>query len=195
VKNNVPHSDVAERFQQLLERHKGIIRRMCVLYSDNDEQLCRDLIQEVVSGMWLNFSERQSRVWSGAQGAWVYWQTRHFVFNAVRDWRLRERKSGGSAAVEAEEQGEGAEDALVDELAADLHGRERQLLELLRQGYRQKEIAERMGVSLATVKRVHASMVETMCRRAEELGMKKKRLVEPSHETAEPVKDNINNKI
>ena len=37
-----------------------------------------------------------------------------------------------------------------------------------------EEIAERMDVSLATVKRVRASMVEAMRRRAEELGMKTK---------------------
>ena len=166
----VPHSEVEERFQQLMERHKRMIRRLCVLYSDGDEHLCRDLIQEAVAGMWLNFSVSQARMWSGARGAWVYWQTRHFVSNAVRDWRLRERRAGGSAE-EAEEQGEGADVALVDELGADLQGRERQLLELLRQGYRYEEIAAKMDVSLATVKRMRASMVEAMRRRAEELGM------------------------
>ena len=173
MKNNVPHSDAAERFQQLLERHKRTIRRLCVLYSDGDEHLCRDLIQEAVAGMWTNFGERQARMWSSAQGAWVYWQTRHFVSHAVRDWRLNERRAAGGSE-EVAEQGEGAEDALVDELAAGLPSRERQLLELMRQGYRYEEIAERMDVSLATVKRVRASMVEAMRRRAEELGMKTK---------------------
>ncbi len=166
----VPHSEVEERFRQLLERHKRMIRRLCVLYSDGDEQLCRDLIQEAVAGMWLNFSVRQARMWSGAQGAWVYWQTRHFIFNAMRDWHLRERRAG-CGGEKAKEEGHVAEENLVDELAADLQGRERQLLELLRQGYRYEEIAAKMGVSLATVKRVRASMVEAMRRRAEELGM------------------------
>ena len=164
------HSDAAERFQQLMERHKRMIRRMCVLYSDGDEQLCRDLIQEAVAGMWLNFSERQTRMWSGAQGAWVYWQTRHYVSHAVRDWHLRERRAGCGGEA-AKEEGHVAEENLVDEFAADLQGRERQLLELLRQGYRYEEIAERMDVSLATVKRIRASMVDGMRRRAEELGM------------------------
>ena len=91
----------------------------------------------------------------------------------MRDWRLNERRAGRGSE-EVAEQGEDAEDALVDELAAGLPGRERQLLELMRQGYRYEEIAERMDVSLATVKRMRASMVEAMRRRAEELGMKTK---------------------
>ena len=45
------------------------------------------------------------------------------------------------------------------------------MLELLRQGYRYEEIAERMGVSMRTVKRLRASMVEAMRRRAEAMGM------------------------
>lgn len=163
----------SERFAEMMERHKYLIRRLCVRYSEGDEQLCRDLMQEVAVGMWLRYSEREWKVWGGAQRAWVYWQTRHFVSHAVRDWRLRERRAAGGSE-EVAEQGEDAEDALVDELAAGLPGRERQLLELMRQGYRYEEIAERMGVSMRTVKRLRASMVEAMRRRAEELGMKTK---------------------
>lgn len=163
----------SEQFDQMMERHKRLIRRLCVRYSEGDEQLCRDLMQEAVAGMWLRYSEREGRMWSGAQGAWVYWQTMHFVTHAVRDWHLREREALQPEADDDEVQE--SRESLIDELAAELQGRERQLLELMRQGYRYEEIAERMGVSLATVKRVRASMVEAMRRRAETMGMKTKK--------------------
>ena len=65
-----------------------------------------------------------------------------------------------------------AEEALAMELAGDLTGRERQLFDLLRQGFRNEEIADTMGVSMATAKRIRAGMVESMRRRAEALGYK-----------------------
>ena len=73
----------SEQFAEMMERHKCLIRRLCVRYSEGDEQLCRDLMQEVAVGMWLRYSEREWKVWSGAQRAWVYWQTRHFASHAV----------------------------------------------------------------------------------------------------------------
>ena len=65
--------------------------------------------------------------------------------------------------------------SLVDELADGLGGRERQLLELLRQGYRNEEIAAKMNVSPSTLKRIRRTMLEHMRRRAEALGMKTKK--------------------
>ena len=168
-KQCTPTMEPSEQFAEMMERHKYLIRRLCVRYSEGDEQLCRDLMQEVAVGMWLRYSEREWKVWGGAQRAWVYWQTRHFASHAVRDWHLREREALLPEAADGEVQA--ARESLVDELAVELQGRERQMLELLRQGYRYEEIAERMGVSMRTVKRLRASMVEAMRQRAEAMGM------------------------
>ena len=47
--------EIEEQFVRLMERHNGTVRRLCVLYSDGDEQLCRDLMQEAVACMWKNY--------------------------------------------------------------------------------------------------------------------------------------------
>lgn len=162
--------ETEEQFGRLMERHKGTVHRLCVLYSDSDEQLCRDLMQEAVTCMWMNYRRREGLLWEAAQGAWVYWQTMHGISHALRGRRLRDRNVVLAEVDLAEEQH--SEEALVDELAADLAERERQLLQLLRQGYRNEEIAEMMDISLSTLKRLRRSMLEGMRRRAETLGMK-----------------------
>ena len=162
--------EVEEQFVRLMERHNGTVRRLCVLYSDGDEQLCRDLMQEAVACMWKNYRRRGGLLWEAAQGAWVYWQTMHGINHALRGrWR---RRDVGAAEEAAEQPSDGS---LVDELADGLGGRERQLLELLRQGYRNEEIAARMNVSPSTLKRIRRTMLEHMRRRAEALGMKTKK--------------------
>lgn len=161
--------DTVAQFNRMVERHRNMIRGLCASYSDGDKQLCCDLIQEVLAGMWVRYRERYANMPEAWQGAWVYWQTRHFASLAVRT-RCRTTLTLRMEMVEtlAEEVDEAVE--LVDELSEVLVGRERQLLELMRQGYRNEEIAERMGVSLATMKRVRKSMLESMRRRAVEMG-------------------------
>lgn len=164
--------ETEEQFGLLIERHKGTVRRLCVLYSDGDEQLCRDLMQEAVACMWMNYRCREGLLWEAAQGAWVYWQTMHGISHALRG---RRRRHAAVALAENEEAVEPDYDGnLVDELAAGLAERERQLLELLRQGYRNEEIAKMMDISPSTLKRIRRSMLEHMRRRAEALGMKTK---------------------
>lgn len=165
--------ETEEQFRQLMERHKGTIRRLCVLYSDGDVLLCRELMQEAVACMWMNYRRREGLLWEAAQGAWVYWQTMHGINHALRGRKLRDRNMVVSEVDLAAEPCD--EEGLVDELAAGLAGRERQLLELLRQGYRNEEIAATMGISLSTLKRLRRSMLEHMRQRAEAMGMKTKK--------------------
>lgn len=152
----------------MVKRHEGLIRSVCVGFSRGDMDLCSDLMQEAVTGMWLRFTHREARMFAAAQGVWVYWQTHHFASQALRRWKTGSMTPGEVPDVAVEES---AEEALAVELAADLAGRERQLFDLLRQGYRNEEMAERLGLSLATTKRVRASMLASMRRRAVALGM------------------------
>lgn len=165
--------ETEEQFRQLMERYKGTVRRLCVLYSEDDMLLCRELMQEAVASMWMNYRRREGLLWEAAQGAWVYWQTMHSINHALRGRKVRDRNLVMTEADMAMEPCD--EECLVDELAAGLAGRERQLLELLRQGYRNEEIAAKMGTSLTTLKRLRRSMLEHMRQRAEAMGMKTKK--------------------
>lgn len=159
---------IEDQFRLMVKRHEGLIRSVCVGFSRGDMELCSDLMQEAVTGMWLRFTHREARMFAAAQGVWVYWQTHHFASQALRRWKTGSMAPGDVPDVAVEES---AEEALALELAADLAGRERQLFDLLRQGYRNEEMAERLGLSLATTKRVRASMLVSMRRRAVALGM------------------------
>ena len=159
---------IEDQFRLMVKRHEGLIRSVCVGLSRGEMDLCSDLMQAGVTGMWLRFTHREARMFAAAQGVWVYWQTHHFASQALRRWKTGSMTPGDVPDVAVEES---AEEALALELAADLAGRERQLFDLLRQGYRNEEMAERLGLSLATTKRVRASMLASMRRRAAALGM------------------------
>ena len=115
--------EIEEQFVRLMERHNGTVRRLCVLYSDGDKQLCRDLMQEAVACMWKNYRRRGGLLWEAAQGAWVDWQTMHGINHALRGrWRRSDVGAAEEAAEAAEQPSDGS---LVDELADGLGGRER----------------------------------------------------------------------
>ena len=63
--------DMEEHFRQMVTRHGGLIRGLCVGYSGGDMERCRDLVQEVTTGMWLRFTRREARMPRAAQAAWV----------------------------------------------------------------------------------------------------------------------------
>lgn len=160
--------DTVRQFEQLIARHGELIRRICVRYSDGDEQLCHDLIQEAVSGMWIRYPDFNDSLWS--QWAWVYWQTRHFVSHALRANKLH-IVSLTQCIMEELAQEDDNRKALIVELGADLESNERRMLDLMMQGYRYEEIAAMTGVSLAKVKRTKATMVEKMRTAARRMGM------------------------
>lgn len=126
---------IEDQFRLMVKRHEGLIRSVCVGFSRGDMELCSDLMQEAVTGMWLRFTHREARMFAAAQGVWVYWQTHHFASQALRRWKAGSMTLGDVPDVAVEES---AEEALAVELAADLAGRERQLFDLLRQGYQQR---------------------------------------------------------
>ena len=78
---------IEDQFRLMVKRHEGLIRSVCVGFSRGDMELCGDLMQEAVTGMWLRFTHREARMFAAAQGVWVYWQTHHFASQALRRWK------------------------------------------------------------------------------------------------------------
>ncbi len=95
---------IEDQFRLMVKRHEGLIRSVCVGFSRGDMELCGDLMQEAVTGMWLRFKHREARMFAAAQGVWVYWQTHHFASQALRRW-----KTGSMTPGEVPETGGGRE--------------------------------------------------------------------------------------
>ena len=107
---------IEDQFRLMVKRHEGLIRSVCVGFSRGDMELCGDLMQEAVTGMWLRFKHREARMFAAAQGVWVYWQTHHFASQALRRWKTGSMTPGEVPETAAEES---AEETLAEELAAD----------------------------------------------------------------------------
>lgn len=134
-------------YEDVVRRHARLIRYVCAGRSGGDEELCKDLIQEVSVGLWLHLdSYRSGRL----EGAWVYWRARK-VLNDFFRHRLpeHERLSREIADTVAEETCEGREQ--LEDIMAHLAPDERRLLELRLEEAGVEEMAARLQCSTSAV--------------------------------------------
>lgn len=144
-------------YEEVVRRHARLICYVCAGRSGGDEELCKDLIQEVSIGLWLHLdSYRSGRL----EGAWVYWRARK-VLNDYFRHRLPspERLSSEIADTVAEETCEGREQ--LEDIMAHLAPDERRLLELRLEETGVDEMAASLQCSTSTVyKRLHRVMAK-----------------------------------
>ena len=136
-----------QRYEAMVRRHTGLIRRVCVLRSEGNEELCRELEQEVAIGLWLHLD---SYVPGRAEAAWVYWRARKVVYDYFhRRLPPPDRLSQDIADTLAEEASRGREQ--LEEIMAYLAPDERRLLELRLEAESVAEMAAKLQCSTNAV--------------------------------------------
>lgn len=135
------------RYEEMVRRHTGLIRRVCVLRSGGDEELCRELEQEVAIGLWLHLD---SYIPGRAEAAWVYWRARKVVYDYFHR-RLPPPDLLSQEIVDtmAEETSQGCE--LLEEIMAYLDPEERRLLKLRLEEESVADMAARLQCSTNAV--------------------------------------------
>ncbi len=136
-----------QRYEEMVRRHTGLIRRVCVLRSGGDEELCRELEQEVAIGLWLHLD---SYIPGRAEAVWVYWRARKVVYDYFhRRLPPPDRLSRDIADTMAEEINQGCEQ--LEEIMAYLSPEERRLLELRLEEESVADMADRLQCSPSAV--------------------------------------------
>ena len=139
-----------DNFELLIERHRGLIRKLCWWRSSGNEDLCDDLVQECYLAIWQHLDSLRPDVVKLQEAAWVVWQCRSVFSHGDREITLPpadERLFDHLPAPNANETRE-----ILDDLAQALTPDEQHLFALMRQDLTELEIAERLHLKPRTVR-------------------------------------------
>lgn len=147
-----------EAFTEFLRSYSDLIWSMCRDAAHGDYELCRDLFQDVSLRLWQHFDELRPYVKPYEQKAWVEWQVRHVLNHAKRRQRpepmeVLPEQPNDDVMDEAEVR------MLVNDLLAQLHPDERQMMQMRLEGYSADEIAQATGLKRdAVYQRIHRTI-------------------------------------
>lgn len=150
-------------FDMLAARHQGIIKSLCWWYAGGKSEVVADLIQEVLAHLWHYRHTLRPDATAAQERQWVRLHCRS-VFEHMR------RRPGVETVPLEEAQhvttGDESHAELIDRLAADLTGRERQVLEWVLDGYTDGEVAAMLHTSTVEARRLHNTVIEKMREKA-----------------------------
>ena len=147
-------------FDRLVMRHRRWIRLLCCWYSRGNAADTADLVQEVLERMWRKRESLREGATESEERIWIRWQCR-----SVAEHHNRRQPP---VLVSLDEQ-EIVDDTtnverreLLLSLTEGLNDRERQLLDLLLEGYSTTEAAEKMGMKPHTADQLRFRMIQKM---------------------------------
>ncbi|MBR6048767.1 MAG: sigma-70 family RNA polymerase sigma factor [Bacteroidales bacterium] len=162
--------DTTQHFAAMLEQHRRMLHLICLRYSSYNLELSRDMMQEVLTALWLRRGGLHADASPMEVTAWVMWQARSVASHERRRRRLTVQLLGSTAELPPSLlTTDGDEDSArqrLTALAEGLDGTDRQLFDLLMAGFSLTEIAETMKTSVSSVHRRYRRLVERMRRLA-----------------------------
>ena len=149
-----------ELFDNLTGRYRKLIRKLCWRHSLGSEKLCDELVQDCYISIWCHLPSLRPEAHICQQTAWVVLQCRS-VFSHRRRCKLPEwLPIDEQMADTIPAPDDTSRRELIEEYAANLNPNERRLFYLMVDGYRQKEIAEEMGMSIEAVKKMRQRLIK-----------------------------------
>lgn len=152
-------------FELLVERHRGLIRKLCWWRSSGDEVLCDDLVQECYLAMWEHYGTLRHDVAKVQEAAWVVWQCRSAFSHRDRKndfYRLTD-PTDLSDLPEMSDQSDTTETReILDDLAQTLNTDEQRLFALMRQDLTDLEMAERLHLKPRTIREHQRQIIEKL---------------------------------
>ena len=139
---------------------------MCRWYARGNAELTSDLVQEVLARMWRKYDMLHEGASASEERTWIRWQCR-----SVAEHHSRRQVP---VLVSLDEQEEIIDDTMGAErrelllsLAEGLNRNERQLLDLLLEGYSTSEAAVKMGMKNHSVDQLRYRMIQKMRKKME----------------------------
>ena len=151
-------SERYDDFDRMVQRHSGYIRKKCWWYAGGDGALCSELVQEVLEQLWHYRGKLREGASELQERTWVKYHCRS-VFSHRR--RAKKVPTVDITGVEAAEPVDNMRETLLD-MADDLNTREREVLQMLLDGYKVAEIAEHFGLKAHSVSQMKLRMIEKM---------------------------------
>lgn len=149
-----------ERFEELIERHRGLIRKLCWWRSSGNESLCDDLVQECYLAMWEHLDSLRPVAVKQQETAWVSWQCRSVFSHHDRENSLPSVDESHFANLPVPDASEVRD--ILDDLAQSLTLDEQHLFDLMRQDLTDLEIAEHLGLTPRTVREKQRKIIEKL---------------------------------
>ena len=149
-----------EQFDDLIERYRKLIRKLCWRHSSGSQSQCDELVQDCYISIWCHLPSLRPDAHVLQRTAWVVLQCRSVFSHRRRskppDWiPIDEHLADTLPAPDDTSRHE-----LIEELAADLPPKERRLLTLIMESCGQKEIAEELGVSVEAAKKMRQRLIK-----------------------------------
>lgn len=148
------------QFELLVERHRGLIRKLCWWHSSGNESLCDDLVQDCYLAMWEHLDSLRPGAAKLQVTAWVVWQCRSVFSHGDRKVDLPSVDETLFDHLPASDPDETRE--ILDDLAQALTFDERHLFDLMRQGLTDLEIADHLGLKPRTIREHQRQIIEKL---------------------------------
>ena len=134
-------------YDQLIARHRDLIRGLCMLYAGGDSELSMELLQMCYISLWRYLPTLREDAAPWQERAWVAWQCRS-VFSHFRQRRregIWEPIDSRLAETLTEPNLEELRERL-EELAEPLNSYERRAFDLMAEGCSAEDLAEELGI-------------------------------------------------
>jgi len=149
-------------FEELVDRHRWLIRRLCWRQSGYRRKVCDELVQDCYITIWVRLPMLQPGCDAQQEAAWIKWQCRHALSLHGRkrpaNWIPIDEKMAETLAAP---DGNALQEQ-IGELSPDLSAIEKKIVEMLLEGYENKDMAETLNISLAKLKRMRRITIEKM---------------------------------
>lgn len=149
-----------DNFELLVERHRGLIRKLCWWHSSGEESLCDDLVQECYLSLWQHFNTLRPGIAKLQEAAWVVWQCRSVFSHGERKDTFPLADEGILDRTPVPNHNETRE--ILDDLAQVLTPDEQHLFSLMRQDLSDLEISERLHLKPRTVREKQRQIIEKL---------------------------------
>lgn len=147
---------------QLLNRHRWLIERLCMQATYGDAEQCADMIQECYMAIWRQHKKLRANATEREVRSWLKWQCRHVISNMLRRHRHRMLPLDDYLADTIAAPDDSGNGELIEELAANLNPRYRLILALMLEGYTTAEIAAELHLSPENAKTLRRRLIEHM---------------------------------
>lgn len=149
-----------EQFDDLINRYRKLIRKLCWRHSSGSESQCNELVQDCYISIWSHLPSLRPDAHPLQRTAWVVLQCRSVFSHRRRskppEWLpIDEQLTDTLPAPDDSSRKE-----LLEEFAADLPPNERRLLELMLEGCDQNEIAEELAISVEAAKKKRQRLIK-----------------------------------
>lgn len=138
------------QYAEFLRRHREELWSMCWHYARQDEQLCKDIVQEVSIFMWLMYDSFPTDKPNWKQKLWMYDSTRRVVRNITRK-ASHDIVTLNTLFNEQDYNEDNGYSELMDEILSKFNDEDKTILRMRIDGYQADTIGEVMGLKTNAV--------------------------------------------